>query len=802
MSKKLLKLSISLAAIMIIVSGCTLPWSKKEAPAPIVENPGPNANATSSPSESTNTSRLKKFDNYEQLAEFLAANNNPEADLTRGAINSRLALAPPSAAPMTSEAMVNSSVSDSGGTGADSSGVNALGYSETNNQVKGVDEADIIKTDGTYIYALVRNELSIIKAQPASAASVISKITLKSRPQDIFIDGNHLAVFGSDDQIYAQPLYATFRRRGAYTFFKVFDISDPANPKQVRDLDFEGSYYDARLVGDYVYFITNTYSNYIANEPLLPRVLDNGQALGAQCGGSQKCFAPDVYYFDIPYNSYNFTNITAINIKNNDEAISGETYLLSSSQNLYVSQKNIYITYTQYLSEYDLEQSVKRELLFPKLSADNQDKIAKIEAAPSFVLNNNEKKIKVAQIIDWYLNSLSESDRAAIQAEIDSGLKQKLAEKAKEMEKTIIHKIAINGSKLEYRAMGEVSGHVLNQFSMDENDNYFRIATTRAQQSSRFSDLTSDSYSNVYILDANLKVVGSLENLATAERIYAVRFLGDRAYLVTFKQTDPLFVISLSDPTKPVVLGALKIPGFSNYLHPVDADGSKLIGLGRDTEETAGGGVKIKGLKLSLFDFSDLTKPKELDSYLIGDASSDSIALYDHKAFLYSADKNLLVIPAVLRDNGRLSFAGALVFSLDNNQLKLRGRIDHSAGGHFAQADYWGGFDYYDNTVKRSLYINNDLFTFSNKFLKVNSLADLSEVKSLELTAGGDDYIITTPPVLTPDTAKTGTGGATSTEPVLPPSETGTSTPPATSTPPVLPPASTPSTTPGTSTQP
>jgi len=744
MLKNFFKLPLILIALALLVSGCTLPWPKKSAPAPDISKPGGQVTATTTGS-STNTNRLKKFDNYEQLAEFLSANSNPAIGASYGLLKMTLA-----SAPVSSAAGESYSASDSAGSSNSGQPNNSLDYSGTNNQVDGVDEADIIKTDGNYIYALVRNELLIIKAMPANEATVLSKITFKSRPQDIFISGKSLAVFGSDNQIYAQPMYQSFRRQNPYSFFKVFDLSDPANPRQVRDLDFEGSYRDARLIGNYVYFLTDTYNSYIAGEPLVPRVLSNGQALTTQCDGETKCFAPDVYYFDIPYDSYTFTGITAINIKNNDEAISGQIYLLNSGQNMYVSAQNIYITYTQYLSEYDLESLVKRELIYPKLSAEAQNKIIQIEASPSFVLNNNEKKTKVLQIVSRYFDALSESDRIALQTEIDSGLKEKLVEKAKEMEKTIIHKIAISGDKIEYRAMGEVSGQVLNQFSLDENGDYFRIATTRAQQSSRFSDVASDSYSNIYVLDADLKTVGSLENLATTERIYAARFLGDRVYLVTFKQTDPLFVISLSNPTKPAVLGALKIPGFSNYLHPVDKNGSKLIGLGREAEVATNGSVKVKGLKLSLFDFSDLAKPKELDSYLIGDANSDSVALTDHKAFLYSESKNLLAIPVALRDNSRLSFAGSFVFSIDKDRLKLKGRIDHSAAGHFSQADYWDGFSYYDNTVKRSLYITDNLFTFSNKFLKINSLSDLSEVKSLELTSGGDDYIITPSPATEP----------------------------------------------------
>ncbi len=732
MFNKTRRLLLLLLIMPLVISACSLPWKKKAPDQPVVF---PAVTGTEGAEEAESeapleTNQIRKFSDYEELAAWLAENSNPESALTRGPLSFGLA-------------MDSSSLKSPAGEAGQSLAVNSSDYSTTNNQVKGVDEADIIKTDGSHIYALVRNELLIIKVAPATGSEIVSKITFQSRPEDIFIQGDALAVFGADEQIYSQPFYESFRRYNPYAFFKVFDISDPVNPKVMRDLSFEGSYKAARLVGDYVYFVTETYGSYIANEPLVPRVIDGGQILALSCDGAAKCFTPSVYYFDIPYDSYSFNSITAINLKDAAEPVSGEIYLMNGGQNLYVSGQNIYITYAQYLDEYDLEQLVKRELIYARLSEADQERVADIEASPGHVINIHEKKMKTAQIIDRYLASLTAAEQKTIATEIDAALAKKLSEKAAEMEKTVVHKIAISGNRLEYRAMGEVPGQLLNQFSMDENGEYFRLATTRSAQWSRLSGSTSSSYNNVYVLDKDLKIVGRLENLATTERIYSVRFLGDRAYLVTFKQTDPLFAISLADPTKPTVLNAIKVPGFSNYLHPVDSSGNKLIGLGRDTEETASGGVNVKGLKLSLYDFSDTAKPRELDNYLIGDSSSDSIALSDHRAFLYSAAKNILVIPAVLRENGRLNFAGALVFSIENDRLSLKGRIDHSVGGRYTQPDYWNGYNYYDNTVKRSLYINDNLFTFSNKFLKINSLADLTELKTLELTVGGDDYIIT-----------------------------------------------------------
>ena len=757
MSKKAFKLSLILAILVVTLSACTFPWQKKSA----VNNTPVNNDGASADETASSTKQIKKFNNYDELKTFLEENNNTNSQGGFGLrASAELSMATGASSPTASTDSAVSSPS--------------LDYSTTNNQVAGVDEADIIKTDGNYIYALVKNDLKIIKANPANEATVVSTITFKSRPQDIFIDGTNLSVFGADQQIYAMDLYKSFRRQNPYTFFKVYDLVNPADPKLVRDLNFEGSYTDARLIGDYVYLFTNSYENYIENEPLVPRVLDNGLVLSSDCSSGGKCFAPDIYYFDIPYNSYSFSNVTAINIKDNNEALSGQSFLMNYGQNLYVSQNNIYISYTETLNEYDLEQSVKRGLVFSKLSSEDQDKINKIEAVASYILNKNEKTAKVISIIDHYISSLSEEGKTSLQTEIDSGLKQKLSEQSNNMEKTVIHKIGINGNKIEYRGMGEVSGQVLNQFSMDESNNYFRIATTRSQIWSRLSDTPSESYSNVYVLDNDMKVVGSLENLATSERIYSARFMGDRAYLVTFKQTDPLYVIGLSDPTKPSVLGALQVPGFSTYLHPADANGNKLIGFGRDVSTSTDGSIKINGLKLALFDFTDLAKPRELDSYLIGNADSDSIALQDHKAFLYSESKNLLSIPAVLRDNNKITFGGSLVFGLIDNKFVLKGKIDHSEGGIISNNDYWGGYDYYDNTVKRSLYINDNLYTFSNRFLKINSLADLSSVKNLILTSSANDYTITPAPTPTPASipyqtpALDGGGSTTSIETAIP----------------------------------
>ncbi|MGM0495773.1 MAG: beta-propeller domain-containing protein [Bacillota bacterium] len=690
-------------------------------------------------------SKIKKFANVEELSEFMMENDSSSSSYYNGmrrgmAVDMVMEEAMPAVEGDAQKSV--SSTENATGMGA-SADEGSDDFSETNVQVEGVDEADIIKTDGKYIYAVAKNNLFIINAYPADKAEIISKIEFKSRPQDIYINDDKLIVFGRDSEIFEKEIYNRFKRRSSYTYFKVFDISNKKEPNQVRDLDLEGNYFDSRMIGDYVYFVTNNYQYWIDNEPVLPRVLADGKVLSNDCTEGGKCFTPDIYYFNIPYSRYNFTSLTAINIADNTEEIKGEVYLLSGNQDMYVSKDNVYITYTKYISESDLELELMKEFLYNRLSARDQEKISKISSVENYILSENEKNSKIRNIIMRWAESLSEEEQEALEEELETKMKARYENISKELEKTVIHKIAISEGDLEYQVSGEVTGHVLNQFSMDESGSYFRIATTKNRTWSRYSEETIESYSNIYVLDENLEVVGSIEGLAPDERIYSVRFMQNRAYLVTFKQMDPLFVVDLSSPTNPKILGELKIPGYSDYLHPYDEN--TLIGLGKDAGETEWGGVRTKGLKLSLFDVSDVANPKEVDTYIMGDAGSDSIALRDHKAFLFSREKNLLSIPVSIRESlgsdywGDLTFSGAAVLKVDKQGFELQGKIDHSDGGKYSERDYWRGYNYYDNTVKRALYIDDVLYTFSNRYLMMNDLSDLDELNNLKLEKEKED---------------------------------------------------------------
>jgi uncharacterized secreted protein with C-terminal beta-propeller domain len=240
---------------------------------------------------------------------------------------------------------------------------------------------------------------------------------------------------------------------------------------------------------------------------------------------------------------------------------------------------------------------------------------------------------------------------------------------------------------------------------------------------------------HLYVLDEGMNIVGKLEDLAKGESIYSARFIGNRAYLVTFVRIDPLFVIDLSDPANPKVLGELKIPGVSDYLHPYDEN--HIIGVGKSTGEVEPAGwARFKGVKLSLFDVSDVSNPKEVAKYEIGERGTDSEALRDHKAFLFSKSKNLLVIPVMLVEKTdeqsywQPNWQGAYVFSLTlQDGFTLKGRITHADAAASEERYYYYG----PYSVTRSLYMDDVLYTISGTLVKANNLNDMSEISKVNL---------------------------------------------------------------------
>lgn len=593
-------------------------------------------------------------------------------------------------------------------------------YSRTNIQVEGVDEPDIVKTDGKYIYKISDNSVYILNSNPLS---IVSKIAVNGNPNNIFISEGKIFVFGSRSQ--TKPMEKRIAGAGAMitdywvpqiyeTFLSIYDVSNPSEPKLLKDISLPGNYFDARMAKGYIYAVVNQQVPYSDN-PNLPVISSNN--------GNETIQPDKIAYFpeDSPSYNYQYTFIISLNTNTLEEQ--KRVFLLGTGQTLYSSEENMYIVSTKYITELERTKVIFEKAIFPTIPS-LKEKLEEIDNNKN--ISASGRLASYQKVFTDYLSSLLPEDKKTIENLIQEKTKDVFNELEKQRERTLIRKISLESGAVKLAAEGEVSGIVLNQFSMDEFEGNFRIATTTGDARSGSSE------NHLYVLDSKLNIVGKIEGLAQGEKIYSTRFMGKKAYLVTFKKVDPLFVLDLSNPTDPKVLGKLKIPGYSDYLHPYDEN--HLIGIGKDAVDSGQGNFAwYQGLKLSLFDVSDLENPKEIANFKIGDRGSESEALHDHKAFLFDRQKNLLVLPvsvakinpedypngAQANSYGHTVFTGAYVFNLTpESGFVLRGSISHL-----------------QDQIHRSLYIGNTLYTVSNDMVKANSLLDLKETGSQRLAA-------------------------------------------------------------------
>lgn len=555
-------------------------------------------------------------------------------------------------------------------------------YSSTNVQVEGVDEADLVKTDGKYIFQVNKQRIQVISAVPANKMQVINTIKFSDTgftPADLYLDGDKLIVIGNSNQNMPEMYKNGIVPRGlSICRAVVYDIKDKTNIKQTRRLELEGNYLSSRKVGSTFYLLSNCYANYAA--------LQNGQEAVPVYRDTVK--KDELAVQDIKAIRYfpgfitpNYLVTGSINLNREDQAADINTYL-GGGENVYASAGSLYVAVTDY------NYSAGNDIVPQK----------KIAAQP-------------------------------------------------EKRSTVIYKFNLKNSQLIYSGEGKVPGTILNQFSMDEYMDNFRIATTTGDTWRNDENISKN---NVYILDKDLKLQGKIEDIAPGEKIYSTRFMGNRAYMVTFKKVDPFFVLDLKDPAQPKILGKLKIPGYSDYLHPYDEN--HIIGFGKDTIEASGyNGQSMafyQGMKIAIFDVSDVSKPVEMSKVTIGDRGTDSELLRNHKALLFSREKNLLALPVnvMTLDNnankkitstnipeyGSFSFQGAYVYSIDLKQgLQLKGRITHLNDEDYKKAgDYWNNPD---KSIERILYIGDNLYTLSSGMVKTNKISDLKELQSLPL---------------------------------------------------------------------
>jgi uncharacterized secreted protein with C-terminal beta-propeller domain len=606
--------------------------------------------------------------------------------------------------------------SDGGGESSD--------FSTTNVQEKGVDEGDVVKNDGNYAYIVSKDQgkVFVVDVYPPGSMEIISTIDIEDgNIKELYLSGNKLTILGtkggSSYYYYRDPYYQSDDDPPA-AFVKVFNIDDRREPVLFREDEIEGNFISSRMIDGYFYMIMSRYCSNVENESTLPAP------------------ANEIYYADEYDTSYSFIGVSSINVHSRDEVPYGRMMLFGYSSEIYVSTNNVYLTQSKRMSWFEQMEREIDDVVVPILP--NREKWL-LEGVDNADLTRQEKMSEKDRIIGEYLDNISESQENDFYEKWREGKVNFTKKIAPELEMTAIHRISIQKGYINFKASGEVPGYILNRFSMGEYDSHFRIATTTGHVS-RTGVGTAKNH--LFVLNMDLETVGNISDIAPGERIYSARFMGKRAYMVTFDKVDPFFVIDVSDPYKPEILGELKIPGYSDYLHPYDEN--HIIGLGLDTVLAEGGQFSwYQGVKLSMFDVTDFNNPKETSKYIIGDRGTHSIAQRDPHAFLFSLRKNLLVIPIQLYEideaktnvepntRGEFTWEGAYVFDVTAEYgFRLKGRITHHDGGFSYNYRSYG---YELESIYRSFYISDVLYTVSFSALKASSMDALVEINKVDL---------------------------------------------------------------------
>jgi len=555
--------------------------------------------------------------------------------------------------------------------------------SQTTVQVLSIDEPDIVKTNGKEIffsqkrgyYYPVFREREILPPKPSFLREGLTRIIKAFPPADLKLEssikkGGNLLLQGDILMIFTpDKVYG-------------YDVSQPDDPIKKWTIEFNKStsLVDARLYKKRLYLITKQKIYAPQPCPIRPLKIEN-KTLVIRC--------PQIYHpvtplpVDITFTILEIDPLTGKKI--NSLAFVGS----SGKSVVYMSENAIYITYS-YVGDFV-------DFFYKFLKSELHDIVPqwvleKIKKLKDYDISQQAKYIETGILFEKMLNSLSGDERLKLENELSNRAKEYLAEHQRELQKTGIVKISLQ--KFQIKGVGEVPGVPLNQFSLDEYQNFLRVAVTVGGRVLGgflgFGTLT-ESVNDIYVLDHKMKMVGALKNIGVRERIYAVRFIGEKGYLVTFRRTDPFFVLDLSDPKNPLLKGELKIPGYSSFLHPIERN--RILGIGKEGSQ----------VKISLFDVEDPEHPKEIEKYILKEYWSD--ILNTHHAFLLDKKHKVFFLPGS---------RGGYIFSFRNDRLKMIKAISNLR-------------------AKRAVYIDDYLYVIGEEKIVVLNEIDWQRVNELDL---------------------------------------------------------------------
>ncbi|MBR3948634.1 MAG: beta-propeller domain-containing protein [Clostridia bacterium] len=515
-------------------------------------------------------------------------------------------------------------------------GSNSKEHGQTNIQVEGIDEADIIKNDGRYLYIVssgIKTDTRL-KIVDTETMTLLYDEFIKGEKdnvlgiRDIYVNGDILVAncieSGYDNKTYVAadsvytPGYNPWR---SDTVNVVFDISERSSPKEIRRVSQNGSLLSSRMNGSILYTVTYyTVYNDTLEENYMPKV--NGEFIGCDC----------VYIYD--EKSTGYTVVTAFDTKEKNGEVS-KASVLGSGAEVYCTSDTLYVGMYEY--------------------------------------KNSETK-------------------------------------------TNIFAFSLDGVNVAYKASGAVKGQFLNQFCFDEHKDCLRVATNY------YDYKTDKDISSIYVLNKDLQLIGKLEDLAYDEQIKSVRFMGDTGYVVTFRNTDPLFTLDLTDPATPKVLGEIKLPGYSAYLHPI-GDGY-MVGIGYDGDEE---NAKFNTVKVSVFDVTDLRNPKETDTFVIKEAETD--VNYEPKAFISSKTMGFIGIPVKhYSPEGYYSVLSYKIIKIENGKILSHEGFTHPDENHR-----------YGYGLFRGTFIGEKLYTVNLNTVAEHSLTSGELLRTVDILGDYDE---------------------------------------------------------------
>lgn len=588
---------------------------------------------------------------YEELGEVMKARRAKEGRRLYGADAAVSEEAPTEAEPMEAPMpMPNTVTMVDSAKGVLSLGETGQNYSGTNNQVEGIDEADIVKTDGTWIYALNESNRKVyILSADGDNTAIVGTIKLKTPEENDSYWRNYSEMMLYGDRLYLLGTHSDWSDQvseedRAFTFAETYDLGDRTEPKRIASHRQQGEYKTARLV-DGMLVIVSDYRIWnwrpIDEFPITnycPKVATDDNIV---------TLLPDEIYINPDSGENGFTVVTTVDAADGTEYDSHKAVLGGCSQ-VYCSGSDLLIASNEYRTEQSDEQTAEDGRHFVKI--------------------------------------VSGTD-------------------------TNLFRFTIENGWIEAAASTKLSGTLLNQFSMDAYNGYYRVVVTRNENEETIWTDGIDTYEwnnssdcALYVLNDWLEPVGEIGDLAKDERVQSVRFMGDVAYFVTFRQTDPLFSADLTDPYDPKILSTLKIPGFSAYLHPFGE--GRLLGVGFDADEEHGW---TENVKLSMFDISDPSDVYEAFKLSVKDANYTSVQ-YNHKILFADVASQTIAFPA---DNKYY------VFRVEGDSFREIGRIELGE-------EYWFGDG-------RGLFVDDAFYVIGSDAVVVLSFETMEELASVEL---------------------------------------------------------------------